>query len=270
MQSALILVFFHLGVVVRVWALWTGVKSKILQSYPLFVAMTAFAAARGLVVIACGGGLGRPHPYIEIWSATQPYMLFFEAAAAIEAFWILARHFRKIKIYGPVMLTLMVSASSLGTWLVARWRGNWQSPLNALVMAAQHIAFGSLVLVLLALWWFRQPLGFPIRPNAIRHACVLVTLFGTAFLGSFLVQVSRGKMQANFAGNLIITVGATVAYAWWARRMTATDEQLPHDPPVLLAPDQFESAEEADRAANRRLRQAGSRTLEKALRSSDI
>jgi hypothetical protein len=196
--------------------------------------------------------------------------LLFEAAAAIEAFWILATHFRKIKIYGPVMLTLMVAVSSMGTWLVARWRGNWQSPLNSLVMAAQHIAFGSLVLVLLALWWFRQPLDFPIRANAIRHACVLVTLFGTAFLGSFVVQVNRSRSQANFAGNLIITVGATVAYAWWARRMTEGGEALPFDPPAPLTPDQFESAEAADRAANRRLRQAGSRTLQKAFRSSDI
>ncbi|HLX46514.1 MAG TPA: hypothetical protein VKR43_23865 [Bryobacteraceae bacterium] len=270
MPSVLILGFFHLGVVVRALTLWRATDSRVLLRYPAFLALTAFAGGRAFLVIALGGGTGRLHPYLEIWSATQPYMLFFEAAAAIEAFWIVAVHFRKIKVYGTVLLSLMVGVSVLVAWVVARWRGNWQSPLNTLVLAAQHIALGSLILVLLTLLWFRQALDFPIRANAIRHACVLVTLFATAFLGNFLVQVGRSQIQWNFAGNLILTVGATVAYSWWAWSMTRDGESLPFQPPRPMSKDQFEAADAADREANRRLRQAGSEILEKALRSSDI
>jgi hypothetical protein len=270
MRSVLILAFFHLGVVARAVTLWKAKVSGVLLRYPAFLALTAFAAGRAAIVIALGGGTGRPHPYVEIWRATQPYMLFFEAAAAVEAFWIVAAHFRKVKIYGSVLLSLMVGISALGAWVVARWRGNWQSPLSTLVLAAQHIALGSLILVLLTLLWFRQPLDFPIRPNAIRHACVLVTLFGTAFLGNFLVQVGRSQNQWNFAGNLILTVGATVAYGWWAWAINEKGELLPYQPPPPMSKDQFEAADAADRETNRRLRQAGSESLEKALRPSDI
>src|SRR5215475_6097857 len=188
MQSArLILLLFNLGALVRGWALWRGISASTLLRYPAFMTMTAFAFARVSVVIAFGGGFGRPHPYIEIWSATERLMLLLEAAAAVEAFWILAVHFRKVRVYGSVLLGLMIGVSSVATWIIGRWRGNWQSPLNTLVLAAQSIAFGSLILVLLALFWFGQPLGFPIRPNAIRHGCILVVLFGTSFLGHFLI-----------------------------------------------------------------------------------
>jgi len=268
MQSALILILFHLGAAVRALALWRAIAAGVFLRYPAFLAMTLFACGRALVVIALGGGTGRVHPYFEIWTATQSLMLFLEAAAAIEAFWILAVHFRKMQVYGTVLLALMIAISALGAWWIARWGGNWQSPLNTLVLAAQHIAFGSLVLVLLALVWFRQPTGFPIRPNAVRHAWVLLTLFGTSFLGSFLIQVSHSRW--GFAANLIITAGAFLAYAAWALRITRSGESLPFQPPPPLTQDQFDEAEASERAAADRLRRAGSEALSKALRSSDI
>jgi hypothetical protein len=268
MQSALILVLFHLGALLRALALWRAFAARILLRYPAFVAMTAFAFTRTAVAIAYGGGLGRPHPYIGIWSATQGVMLILEAAAAIEAFWILAVHFRKMQMYGTVLLGLMIAISSAGTWFIARWRGNWHNPLNALVLAAQHIAFGSLVLVLLALLWFRQPLGFPVRPNAIRHALVLVTLFGTSFLGNFLVQLSQSRWA--FVSNLIVTGGATIAYTWWALRMTEKGETLPFEPPGPMSKEEFQDADAADRAVNEQIRRAGSKPQRKALRPSDI
>jgi hypothetical protein len=122
------------------------VLSRLASRYPLFTLMVAFSATRSVVLLAVGGWAARLHPYLEIWNATLGISFALEAAACLEAFWILALHFRNVKVFGTIaFLFFGVIGTILSYSLVAIWSGWWKTPLTQTAVLAQHVALALIV-----------------------------------------------------------------------------------------------------------------------------
>ncbi len=259
MQPALILFLMAVGSVAKIAVLWRAISSRLVRRHVLFCGMVTLSLARSIL-----GWNGSLHPYQEFWSVTQWPMAVMEACAALEAFWLVADHFRNIRGFGVALLGVITIVAATVAAGVGTLRTYWNGALSGAVLFNQYTYCGLLVVTLLSLAFFWQFSGVPIRPNATRHLLALAILFGSLFVGNFLAQSSHGEWR--FMSNLVITAGTIAAYSWWAIRITADGERLPFPPSPPMSKDEFASAEATDEKAAREIRRASERALSKVLR----
>jgi hypothetical protein len=191
-------------------------------------------------------------------------MAILECGAALEAFWLVAQHFYKIRGFGLAVLGVMIVVAAAVAAGVGAMRPYWDGPLRGALLFNQYTYLGLLVITLLSFAFFWQFSRVPVRPNATRHLLALAILFAAFFVGNFLGQISEG--QSRFQANLVIDLGTIVAYGWWAIRTTAKGENLPFSKPPALSPDEFAAAEATEEQAARDVSRASSKALSKALR----
>jgi hypothetical protein len=259
MQSALLYVLIAVGAVAKAGALWRCISCRLATRIPFFFGMVSLSLVRSAV------SLNRhEHPYLEFWTALQWPMALLGAAAALEAFWRVAGHFRNIRGFGMILLGLMVSVAAAVAAGVGLMRAHWNGPLRGALLFDQYTQLGLLVIALLSVGFFLQFPGVPIRPNAILHLLALAVLFGSSFVGSFLGQASQG--QWRFLTNFVIAGGVIVAYTWWAIRTTAAGELLPFPPAPPLSMKEFTETEAADEQATREISRESAKALRKVLR----
>ena len=178
MQSALIIGLMFLSAFAKIAAVLRIAISRLAPRYPLFTLMVALSAVRSIVLLAVGGWAGRLHPYLEIWRATQGTSFALEAAACIEGFWILALHFRNVKIFASIVFLFVATVgAALSYSVVAVWSRWWASPFTQAAILMERVALTLIVIALLSLLFFRQFSSVPIKPNAIRHLSILAFLF---------------------------------------------------------------------------------------------
>jgi hypothetical protein len=247
MQSALIIGLMFLAAAAKLAALLRIFLSRFTRRYPVFALMTAFSALRSVVLLAVGGWHGKLHPYMEIWRATQAPTLALETAVCLEAFWIVALHFRNVRIFGTALLVLIsLIGASLSYWLVAVWAGWWHTPFTTAAVLVQRVGLALVLTGLLTVVWFRQFPTVPIKPNALKHLAILTLLFGSFFVSGFFAQGSTATWR--FIANLVINCGPVVAFCCWAIFMVPAGEQIPFEPPPALSDREFARADQQDRA----------------------
>jgi hypothetical protein len=259
MQSALLLVLINVGSVLRIATLWRCIASGVLKRHVFFCALTIVLCARS--ILAATGSL---HPIYEFWMATQWPVAALQAAAAIEAFWGLASHFRGIRNFGWMLLAVILSVAAVAAASIWFFRTRWDSPLRVPLLLDQYTGLWLVLAALLSLAFFRQFPKVPVRPNAIRHLIALTILFGGNFIAYSISQLSRG--QARFSTNLVIYCGAILAYSWWVLKINRAGEQLPFAPPPPRTNAEFDTVEAAHRHSARELKQAGSEALRRTFR----
>src|SRR6202008_342718 len=90
----------------KIGALGRAAATGLFKRYPLFVALMALSLSRSLVA-----STGHRHPYREFWLVTSWPMAIFTFLAAIEAFWILAGHFRRIRNFAWGLISIILAVS---------------------------------------------------------------------------------------------------------------------------------------------------------------
>ncbi|SRR5258706_5850934 len=261
MQSAILFALGYVGVIVKIAVLGRCVLSRLWPGRYFFGAMVILSLARSALSVSSD----HLHPYLEFWNATQKPLVFLEAAAAIEAFWGLALHFRNIRRFALVLMSIIVVVSAGASAAVSLLRVHWNGTLSTPLLIAQYTQLGLLLTTLLCLAFFWQFQGVPIRPNAIRHLLALSALFLFFFTGNFIGNITRG--QWRFMANLVMTGGAVVAFGAWALLMNRAGEALPFPSAPPMSVEEFEAAEAEDTAANRELKRASSEALRRVRRS---
>jgi hypothetical protein len=259
MLSALILALHNLGLVARLAALLRVLAAGLLKRLPFFFAMALLALVRGAV-----GATGRLHPYQEFWFATTWPTTILQAAAAIEAFWFLAGHFRGIenfgwKLLGVIMVTSAAAAITMGT--IGR---GWNDPLRAPLLIDQFTGLWLVLTAISALLFFSQFTRVPIRPNAITHLTALSILYGTNFTGYSIGVLSHGTMPV--LTNLVVTGGVICAYAWWAIKINKKGQSLPFPAEPPMSDSEFDDADAEHRELANKLKEAGSEALKRRFR----
>ena len=258
MQSALLRTLIAVGIAVKLAVLWRCISCRLVARYVWFFGMVTLSLQS---VLSLNGHL---HPYLEFWTATQWPVAILEAGAAVEAFWLVAAHFRNIRGFGWILLGVMMSVAATVAAGVGLLRAHWNSPLRGALLFGQYTYLALLVITLLSVVFFWQFSGVPIRPNATRHLLALAVLFGSNFVGSFLAQASHGEWR--FLSNLVILVGTVAAYSWWAIRTTSAGELLPFPKASPLSMQEFTAAEAADEQAAREISRVSAKALRKVLR----
>jgi hypothetical protein len=191
-------------------------------------------------------------------------MAILQIAAAIEAFWILALHFRGIRNFGRWLLGAILIISAVAAGAVGAIHIQWDDRMRDALRLDQVIGLFLLLTACLSVAFFRQFRHIPIRPNARHHLTALTILFGLNFVGFSLGLLSQG--QWKFATSLVIGSNAVLAYSWWALTMTREGENLPFDPPVMSDQD-YDAAEAVHKQSSEELKQAGAEALKKTFRS---
>jgi hypothetical protein len=246
MQSALIIGLMFLSVAAKFAALSRVLLSRLTRRYPVFAVMTGFSAVRSVVLLGAGGWAARLHPYVEIWRATQTPTLILETAVCLEAFWIVALHFRNVKIFGTGLLVLIsLIGAGLSYALVAVWGGWWHTPFTTAAILVQRVGLALVLTGWLTAVWFRQFPTVPIKPNALRHLAILTILFGSFFVSGFFAQGDTNSWR--FLANLVINLGTVLAFGFWAVFMIPAGESIPFEAPPSLSEADFNDANERDR-----------------------
>jgi hypothetical protein len=259
MQSAL-LILIDLGSVVKAIVLWRFIAAGIWKRHVCFCAMVALSLARSVITAN-----GKLHPIEEFWRATTWPTTILQAAAAIEAFWGLARHFRGIRNFGWALLGVILIVAAAAAATLGLMKTHWNSPLRAPLLVDQYTSLWLVFTAMLSLAFFKQFPKVPVRPNAIHHLAALTALFASNFVGYSIGQLSHGELR--FLTNLVIACGVLSAYTWWALKITRDGERLPFAVPSALTKQEFEAAEAAHRQSTRELKQAGSEALRRMFRS---
>jgi len=258
MQLALILTLFNAGSIAKLAVLWRSIASGALKRLPCFFAMVLVSFARTAIAPT-----GKLHPYYEIWQATTWPTAILQAAAVIEAFWGLARHFRGIRNFAWALLSLILAVTAAAASVVGFMKTRWNSPLRTPLLIDQYTGLWLVLTALLSLAFFRQFRQVPVRPNAIRHMAALSLLFGANFAGYSIAQLSHGEWK--FLTNLIVLSGAVCAYSWWALTINSDGELLPFPLKPPMSYDDFNAAEAQHQKTARELKQAGRSALRRLL-----
>ena len=229
MQSALIVGLWIAQTVAQFAVLARLLRDSSWLRYPGFAVMATFFCARSTNALLLAAVDGNFNAYPRIWTATQGLALVLQAAACVEAFWILARHFRKTNVFGWLLLGALAVVGAAGSLALSATNPPWTGELRAWLIASQHVSIALVVVAAFALLFFRSVANdVPIAPNAIRHTIILAVLFGGGFAASFIGQVTQG--QARFLANLVLLSVTAVGYAAWAWIMRVDGEQLPFPP----------------------------------------
>jgi hypothetical protein len=254
MQSALILTLVNLGSIAKLAVLWRCLAMGVTKRLPWFFAMVLLSLARTAIMPT-----GRLHPYLEFWQATTWPMTILQAAAAIEAFWLLAGHFRGIRNFGWKLIGVILGVSAVAALAVGFLDRGWNNALRKPVLIDEYTALWMVLTAFLSIVFFAQFPNIPVRPNAVRHLKALSLLFGANLVGYSMLPISRGEWV--FLTNLIVASGTVLAYGWWALKINRDGEILPFDPQPPMSNDDFDAAERQHRKASGELKRAGSEAL---------
>jgi hypothetical protein len=241
-QSALILAIILIGAVGQAASIRQIIRERLFFRHVAFFALMALTLSRAIVALVSRGHL---HPYLEFWKATRWPLTLLGAAAAIEAFWRLAMHFRNVRGFGFILLGVIAGVAAAVAWIVAAMNSKWDGPLRGPFMFEECVELALMLVTMFSVAFFRLVPAIPVRPNSIRHLLVLSSLFGSSFAGTFIGLVSRG--QGWFAANLTITAGMAVSYWWWALRINRSGEVLPFPIPPMASLGEIEALNELDR-----------------------
>ena len=248
MQSTVLFGLIYLAIAARISVLARCAVSGLLRLYPLYAALVTLSVVRGVVSVTLPS-----RSYATFFNRTLWPLAILEAAAVLEAFWILARHFRRMRGFGWVLLGAVTAVSALSSLMVRLLRDNWGA-MSGVYLFGMYTHIGMLLAALLSFGFFHQFRGVPIRPNARRHMLLLCLLLGCYFAANLSGQILRGKQSV--APNLILNAGAILSSLCWAITMNREGEKLPFDPPPEMSGEDFDAEESRHRKSREQLKRA--------------
>ena len=247
-----------LALLTKPLAFWRAFADSLWRRYRCFLAMTVIGMMRNVSTLA-----DHPFTYRQYWFETQWPIVLLQAAAVIEAFWILADHFRGMHHFARRLLGTILGISALAAALVGLMKTGYQNLIRGAVLVDQYVNLWLVLTAIFCAIFFRQFAEFPIRPNAIRHLKVLTFLFGMNFIGNTVLLFSHDSNDPfRTATFLIFAISAPIAYAWWAWVMNRDGEVLPFEPPTM-SDDDYDNTEGGHRRAARELKRAASKAFKK-------
>jgi len=263
LQIKFLFALIYLSIGVRLAALVRAYASDLGGKHPAFIILLIVTALRSVATVALPGAL-----YTKIFTASLWPVSILEALVVIEAFWILAAHFRNIRGFGWRLIGLIAVIAVLTATFVRFARSFYSGFLSVPLVLQMFTQSACIIALLLSLIFFRQFRAVPIRPNAIRHVVALGIFFALNFASAATAQLSHGK--ALFTTNLLASLATISAFGLWAIKMTRQGEALPFAPPPPISQEQFDAAEAEHRAAEADLKQAGDQAMRKALELPEI
>jgi hypothetical protein len=258
MQLALMFLLIWIGIIARILVLIRYAMSGLFPVYPFFAALVLVSLARSAVAVML------VHSYARFYQVTQWPIAILEALAVIEAFWLLARHFRKMRGFGWTVLGVIAAVSWLSIGAATFLRAGWNGPLTPLILFGMYTHIALLTAALLCLAFFKQFRDVPIRPNAKRHLFVLALFFATYFLATFVAQIVTQAWQS--APNFLISSGAILAFGRWVLVMNREGERLPFDARPEMSEAEFVAAEAQYERSGIDLQRAADEAMRKSLR----
>jgi hypothetical protein len=241
-QSALIFAFILLEAIGQMAALWRMTRERLYLRNAAFAGLTILTSSRAVFSLASRGHV---HPYFEFWRATMWPLALLGAAAAVEAFWRLALHFRNMRGFGSILLGVIIGVAVLAARIVTAMNSTWDGPVRGPLAFEECVEVALMIVAILSLGFFRSISSMPVRPNAVRHLMILSFLFGTSFFGNFIELVNPA--HGAFVANVMITLGLAMSYWWWAIVMRRSGEILPFPIPPLTSAEEIEGLKAWDR-----------------------
>ncbi len=258
MQPFIVYTGAALALVARCFTFWRGFVDSLWRRYRCFFAMAAVSAMRGVSAL-----WDHELTYRLYWFETQWPTVLLQSAAVIEAFWILADHFRGMHHFARRLLVTILAISAVSAGLVGLMKKELTSPIRGALLVDQYVSLWLVLTAIFCAIFFRQFPEYPIRPNAIRHLKVLTLTFGLNFVGNSLALISHTNDSIwRNASLAIFAINGPVCYFWWAIVMNRAGEVLPFEPPTM-SDDDYDNAEAGHKRAARDLKRAGSKAFRK-------
>jgi hypothetical protein len=258
MQPFIVYTGAALALLARGFAFWRAIVDGLWRRYRCFFAMAAVGAMRGISTLS-----DHELTYRLYWFDTQWPIVLLQAAAVIEAFWILADHFRGMYHFARRLLGTILSISALAAGIVGLMKAQFISPIRGAVLVDQYVGLWLLLTAIFCAIFFRQFSEYPIRPNAIRHLKVLTLIFGLNFLANSLLLISPTSDSAwRVASFSIFAISGSLSYFWWGMAMNKAGEILPFEPPTM-SDDDYDGPEAGHKRAALDLRRAGAKAFRK-------
>jgi hypothetical protein len=258
MQSAFLRVLIGVGLPVRIAVIYRCATGGQLKRYAFFCAMVTYALLGSAALFVLSGA-----HYRSLWGNTRWLEGTLAAAAAIEAFWGVARHFRNIRGFGWVLIVIIIAVSAGAAEIVGIVRANWIGDMRTGLLVGQYVNVALSLTAILSIAFFRQFQKTPVRPNAILHLRVLGIIYGINAVGFFIAQISGG--QQGFLSGAVLAASPTVTYLWWLTGMKPAGESLPFPAPNMST-EEYEASEAKHGRTLRDLKRAASEALKKLFR----
>ena len=259
MQSWIILLFWWLSILANGCLIFRLASQRLIRRYPFFAFMTGYQLGLSLLLLSLSGALPHPHPYTEIWNASQQIGGVIQVGVVGETFWALANYLRDRRFARKLLCFLAVLAAvvSGGVGLLGR---SWSAAYRSSLLLSEHIAVALLCVCFLSLA-FIDHAGIAIRSNLRAHVTALSVWFGSSFFANFLMDATAGHLR--FISNLLIVAGQLAAFVLWSWRLTGAGERVPQQPAPRLSVAEFEAYEAESKIVENELSRLSSSFLRK-------
>jgi hypothetical protein len=200
------------------------------RAYPYLLALAIGQLARTVYLLLSTPGPAS-NPYYEAWLQTEPILIGLRAAAAIEAYRLLASRFSRM---GPWLAGIPLAAAALASGAV--W-WTWGQPgmlaLHGRVVAVARASWAILAITWALVWWWMAravPLPPASSPAAARHAAVLMVYFASQALPYAAAHLA-GPGWVPAMSRVALCGAAAAQLAWCVLLQVPVPEpQLPDDP----------------------------------------
>lgn len=242
---AMIAAMIARGVCVAI--LWRrGLASR----YPGLIAFLALGLLRSLWLLH--GGLTSQTGYYERWMSTQwlPVMLY--AGLTMDAFRLMASHFRAFKIPGLILGCVFFTVSALLAFSVSGVAvARWAEPASRWIfLMRQYSLFCLIALGISSLVFDSMAGSVRMRSNVRAFVRISMLYFACEAVGSGLNR-AMGRVEI---GNTLIVAAAIIASALWATRLRPEGER--YTPLPVPSLDELDMLQAIDRRALEVLRRA--------------
>jgi len=188
--------------------------------------------------------------YALTWMSSKPIILILWVLVVLELFRLVREHYPGMGSFARSLLFFVLATASIAAVLslAPDVKGiDWHSPTFQLIVLLNRWVATVLAVFLFAMGGFLRYYKAPIKPNLLRHACILAGYFSVQATAMFLTNVSS-NMPANaspFAGvlgadpvsqiNRALFIGRIVCSLSWSILLTRTGEKLTQSPTLTAA-----------------------------------
>lgn len=206
------------------------IRRGLARSYPLLLALAAAQLARtGYLRVATPGPAS--NPYYQSWLYTEPILIGLRAAAAVEAYGLLASRFSRMGWWLAGIPLAAAALASAAVWWT--WGEPGMAALHGRVVAVARASWAILAVSWALVWWWMArvvPLPPASSAAAERHAAVLM---------GYLASQALPYLAAHLAGaawvptmSRVALGGAAIAQLAWCvlLQVPVPEPRLPEDP----------------------------------------
>lgn len=228
-------IVWHAKLLSRVAVVAVMLRRRLGRCYPVFTVWTAVGFVHGTCLLATYYLYGS-RAYAATWNATQPYSIAAAALAALECFWLVARHFRNVRAVA-VFVAVLVAAGSAGlAALIIRVavEPEWESGRHLLWWTQVGSAGSAILAAGGLLFWQTLDPRMRFRRNVLLHALILSVYLATDALGVAIIQSNLLHGVPIMVGHLVQQGSALCCYIAWVNAIRPNGEHFQPPVPAIL------------------------------------